>query len=92
MFGHRFIRMKCLYPIPNVVTGRRYGDTSESCRIKLQSTQGSVQQPTGSYGIVAPEVLERGGYLNQPLQERLIRLMCSQPHRFPSFIRSEVPA
>jgi hypothetical protein len=82
--------MKCLYPLPNVATERRNGDTSETCRIKLQSTQGSVQQPTGSYVIVAPEVMERGGYLNQPLQERPIRFMRFQPYGFPRFMRSEV--
>jgi hypothetical protein len=60
--------MKCLYPIPNVVTERRNEDTSETYRIKLQSTQGSVEYTTGSYGIVTSEVMERGGYLNQPLQ------------------------
>jgi hypothetical protein len=49
-----------------------------------------VQQPTGSYVIVAPEVMERGGYLNQPLQERPIRFMCFQPYGFPRFMRSEV--
>jgi hypothetical protein len=48
---------------------RRDEGTSEACWIKLQSTQGSVQQPTGSYGIVTSEVMERCGYLNQPLQE-----------------------
>src|SRR5258708_30597148 len=54
--------MKCLYPLPNVATERRNGDTSETCRIKLQSTQGSVQQPTGSYGIVSSEVMKCSCY------------------------------
>jgi hypothetical protein len=34
--------------------------------------------------------MERCGYLNQPLQEGLIRLMRIQPHSFPRFMRSEV--
>jgi hypothetical protein len=49
-----------------------------------------MQQPTGSYGIVTSEVMKRSCYLNQPLQERLIRLMRFQPYNFPRFMRREV--
>jgi hypothetical protein len=82
--------MKYSYPLPNVATEHRDGDTSKRCWIRLQSTQGSMQQPTGSYGIVTSEVMKRSCYLNQPLQERLIRLMRFQPHSFPRFMRREV--
>jgi hypothetical protein len=46
-----------------------------------------MQQSTGSYGIVSSEVMERGCYLNQTLQERLIRLMRLEPHSFPRLMR-----
>jgi hypothetical protein len=78
-----------LYPLPNVATEHRDGNTSETCRITLQTPQGSVQQTCGSQGIITVEVVERGGYLNQPLQKRLIWLLRFQPHGFPRFVRSE---
>jgi hypothetical protein len=56
-----------LYPLPDVATEHRDGNAAEICRVTLQTAQGSKQQPPGSEGIVALKVMERGGYLDQPL-------------------------
>jgi hypothetical protein len=77
-------------PTVNFVAKRRYGDSGEAVGTGFETAQGGVHQACGSLGIVALEMMKGSGYLNEGLQECLLRLGGNSPHIFPTLVGLEI--
>src|SRR6266852_8276361 len=64
-------------------------EAGEGLRIAVETAQARSQQRKGSRAVAALKVVEPSSDLNQPLQKRLFRLLCREPHRFPVFVSFE---
>jgi hypothetical protein len=84
--GCRFARFERLQALAYVVAEQGEGNPSEARRIAVEAFERRLQQQHGSQRIVALQVMERRGHLDQPLQKRLLRLGRTQPHAFPGLM------
>ena len=87
--GSWFARFERPQALTYIVAQQSEGNSPEACRIAVEPPQRRLQQQHGSQRIVALQMMERRAYLDQPLQERLLRLGRPQPHAFPGFVRGK---
>ena len=76
-------RFEGLEPKADRCAERRDTDAAEGFRRSVQTAQARSQQRNGSGAVTTLKMVESGSDLNQPLQKRLLRLLCREPHRFP---------
>ena len=82
-------RFEGLEPQADRSAERRDTDAAEGFLKSVQTAQARSQQRNGSAVVATLKMVESSSDLNQPLQKRLLRLLCREPHRFPMFVRLE---
>ena len=87
--GCWFAGFECPQALANVLTQQGDRNPPEAWRIAVEPPQRRLQQQHGSQWIVALQVMKRRSHLDQPLQERFLRLGRPQPHAFPSLMRGK---
>lgn len=64
-------------------------EASEDGRTLLEATKGATEERAGSDSVVAMEMVEGGGHLNEGLEEAFFGLIEFEPGAFPVFVRLE---
>lgn len=68
---------------------RRDGNTREGVGEFIEAAKSGPQKRAGSQIIAALKMVKGSGYLDESLQESLLRFRRGEPHRFPVLVRFE---
>lgn len=75
--------------VADVVAEEVDGDAAKCGRVGLEFAQGGGQEAGGAQGVLALEVMEGDGDLDEALQECLFGLRCEEPDALPGFVGFE---
>lgn len=87
--GRRPLSIKCFEPEADASPKALDFDLSIDRWESIKPSKGRLQQRCGADNILALQMMKRRGYLNQPLEECLFRLVRLQPNRFPMLVSVE---